>query len=273
MYYDTFRLSVLFGLLLSGLVQAQPVVTNHDADSSVTSASSAEQITVYAYHHFSPYINLEQNRGLHLDFVNELNNSVELEAEFVYQQVSRRELNEMMAAGEPAMVIWTNPKWFKGMQIPINWSTPIFSTRAVMIALKERALKYDRIEDLYGLTLGGRVGFPYVDIDEFVDADLLQRIDAESAEESIEQLLSGEADFVIMSQTRILELARRNGLLSQLEMIGEPRDIYAQHVILTNHFLDQLPAINQVIEKLLHSSEWQDKLNFYGLMPYNIDAD
>jgi ABC-type amino acid transport substrate-binding protein len=240
--------------------------------------SSKAVVPFYAYQTYEPFeTNREERRGLNFELMSAVNDYAGFDISFAYEPITRSELNERLSAGQPALVMWANPVWFKNIQQPLYWSKPLFWGESIMVTLKGRGLHFDSDEDVYVLTFGGRTGFLHGQIASLVAAKKVKRIDADSDAENVRNLLAKKVDVILITKARMLSIARAENLEGQLEVIPQPLRGLPRHILLTEHYKDKLDAINSMIDELVALDSWRARLGFYGFYykdePVNLEAN
>jgi polar amino acid transport system substrate-binding protein len=268
--YGSFTLNGLFLVLVTGLMWAGDINDTHAE--AIFASPLPDTINIYTSHDSPPYIlNHKSRTGLLFDVVSGL--QAEAPAlTFSEHVITRPEINTLLKANQPAMVMWVNPSWLSDIPGPLYWSDPLFETKNMFVSLKERGLRYETLEDVKGLVFGARVGYGYHAVDILKGPEPIKRIESNSDEENIAHLLSGKVDFIILPKALGLYYFKSMNLAGKIEASDTPGQAYTVYIMVTPHYLELLPVINRVIKNLDQSDAWQSKLNFYGLVGSSIES-
>ncbi|MFO7752439.1 MAG: transporter substrate-binding domain-containing protein [Desulfobacteraceae bacterium] len=103
------------------------------------------------------------------------------------------------------------------------YSDPVFETRMVFFAKKDRQIRCSGLEDLSGYRIGVIRGYRYSE--EFDSADYLLKEEVTGMEQNIRKTLMGRIDVFIGSRDVVLELLRTGfpEHKNELETIGDHR--------------------------------------------------
>jgi hypothetical protein len=260
-----FITTVLFCVLY-----AAPVYT---ADVDVSECSSQIRVTVplYTYQTAPPYeIDAEERKGLNYELADALNEIFPCEYVFGLQHLSRMELNKRLEDGGPAMVMFSNVRWF--WQIPqlLFESDPLHWDKLVVISLKGRGYPANYEQMPRGTTLGVRAGFSVNShIQGLIDQGHFIVKFAASSEANVESLFRGEVDVVLVSRSAILYLIRENNWLKDIDVVAQSPIEVARNILVTEHFAEHVPKLNLAIKKLLSVDKFESRLGNYGLRYYS----
>lgn len=225
--------------------------------------ATVQQIELFAYHNAPPFlVNIDTNSGLNADLVKALQPLVGEGYRLTLTLVSRPELNQRLAAHQPTIVLWTHPSWYGEQASQLLWAAPLFSDRDVLVG---RVSEKRQPFPLDGATFAALQGYSYPGLNERVQAKTLQRVDSSSDKENLLKLADGQVDVVMITRSSFLYFAKQPQFIGKFHVVGQPYDAYRRQILLTAHYRDFLPVLQQALATLEQSSAWQERLAIYGL--------
>ena len=231
-----------------------------------TNALAATRLTIYAYHQAPPFIiNAETETGLNYDIVRELAKLLGEQYQLDLQIISRPSLNARLAADQPTIVLWANPAWFQAKDKPYHWSPALFVDREIFVSPYDKETKIDQLIDLKGKTIGGIQGYKYPGVDELIHQKQVQRIDASSDKENLGRLLDQSVDLIVITRSSFLYYGRQQQFLGKMKVVGQPYPSYKRQILITQHYTELLPVLEQAFNQLNQQSGWKARLELYGL--------
>ena len=93
----------------------------------------------------------------------------------------------------------------------------------------------------------------------------MQRVDSSSDKENLLKLADGQVDVVMITRSSFLYFAKQPQFIGKFHVVGQPYDAYRRQILLTAHYRDFLPVLQQALATLEQSSAWQERLAIYGL--------
>ena len=223
-------------------------------------------LTVYSYHQAPPFhVDALKNIGLNFDFVKALQQQLKDIVRLEHQTIARPELNKRLKRGEPAIVLWGSPLWFQFLEQEFLWSKPIFNDEDVVASLVKSNFSGDWQGFIKGKKLGGRSGYRYATIDDMVARGEVQRIDAPNDLVNIERLLVGQVDAILIVKSSLLYYVRTMDLINTIKLAGKAHSSYDRQILVTEHYRDYLPRINQAIDKIMSGQELKQRFILYGV--------
>lgn len=231
-------------------------------------AAAATVITLYSYHNAPPFvINADTETGLNFDLLHALQQELGSQYQLELQQISRPELNQRLAAKQPAIVLWTNPAWFDEAESAYLWSGSLFTDREVFVSPKRTQHKIQQLNELTGSRLGVIRGYSYPGVNELVAEGKLQRVDADSDKENLARLLENQLEYVVITRSSFLYYGRQSQYLGKLSICGQPYPPYRRQILFTDHYQQDYPQFEQALQRMTQQAYWLRRLDLYGLKP------
>ncbi len=231
-----------------------------------TSAFATTRLTIYAYHQAPPFIiNADTETGLNYDIVRELTKLLDDKYQLDLQIISRPELNARLAADLPTMVLWANPAWFQAKEKPYHWSPALFVDREIFVSPYDVELKIEQLTDLKDKVVGGIQGYKYPGVDELITDNQVKRIDSSSDKENLGRLLDKSVDLIVITRSSFLYYGRQQQFLGKMKVVGQPYPSYKRQILITQHYTELLPVLEQAFNKLNKQPGWKARLELYGL--------
>lgn len=196
---------------------------------------------------------------------------------FVIQKITRPALNHWVEGESPFMILWANTLWFRARDANIKATDALFWDADVVVSLRDRPVQFQSFSELVGLKLGAREGHYYKGLMDYFADGRIERIDSDSSEENFEKLVSGKIDAYIDSRSSILFNRQNNVYTQSIYVSALPHDAYSRHLIVSSDYFDLLPFLNEQIELLKSSSEWQTYLERFAIRrlvdPFELDLN
>lgn len=231
-----------------------------------TNSIASTRLVIYSYHSAPPFVlNADKETGLNYDLMRALSAQLSDRYQLDYQPITRSELNQRLATGQAAIVLWANPAWFKAAKKPYHWTQPIVSDREIFVSpiTFQRTIK--QLTDLAGSQLGTLEGYKYPGVDELIATGQLSRVDAKTDKENLTRLADGSVDHLVITRSSFLYYGRQAQFLGKMKISGQPYPSYQRHLLLTHHYSNQLSDIEQALSVLNQQTQWQARLDLYGL--------
>ncbi|ALS97976.1 substrate-binding periplasmic protein [Lacimicrobium alkaliphilum] len=233
-------------------------------------------VTVYAYHSDPPLYLPEKNNDLSQEWVKKFNHWQD-QVEFRLVHLQRTELNRLVDAGKPYVILWANPLWFAFRDSQLQSSEPIFWDADIVISSSQQPLQYQGPEDFRGLRLGGRKGFYYKGLEQIIEDRELLRVDVGHDIDNYQRLSRNEIDAFIMTRASFLYWQQHKPELKELYVARTPHDAYSRHLLVSHGYQNLLPLINDFVEHCAQSLQWQARLKYWGveklLNPFELEFE
>ncbi len=229
-------------------------------------ANASTRLNVYAYHNSPPFvINADTETGLNYDLVRALSQQLGTQYQLDFQLLTRPELNDRLAQGKAAIVLWANPAWFQTKDKPYHWSSPLFIDREIFVSPSDYPGKIAQLTDLAGSTLGAIEGYKYPGVDELVAQHRVTRFDAKTDKENLARLVERTVDHIVITRSSFLYYGRQQQFLGKMKIVGQPYPSYKRQILLTHHYTEILPDLERALTALHQQSDWKARLDLYGL--------
>ncbi len=243
----------------------------------VSSGAQANPLPIYTYHIDPPFHVENATDDLSVHWVKHFNEYQD-QIKLTLVTIDRPALNKLIEAGQPYMILWANPLWFKSRDADVQASAPIFWDADIWISRANAKLAYAGPEDLIGRTMGGRKGYFYKGVNSLVDAGKVVRVDATSDGDNLKRLRAGKLDVFVMSRSSFLFWqAQQTVDTSQLYVAISAHDAFTRHVLLSKEHQNLLPLLNQFLADLDRNSDWQADLVRWGIKdlanPFDLELN
>ncbi|WP_415403841.1 hypothetical protein [Tateyamaria sp. SN3-11] len=249
----------LFGLTLCVL-----------ATVSGQSRALAEDVSVWVYHNFPPYIvDASEQRGLSYDLARMLTEMSDGQYDFRVVMLPRQRLNQRLSSGEPGIVLWANPAWFADMdRTRFRWTTPILGDTNVVISPKADAFEYDGPQSLSGMTMVGVRGHRYQGVEGLIEDGSVERIDVRAERNLVQFIASGRGRVAIVAESAARYFVQELELEDRVHFSDMFHARYQRHVMVQPQLEAVHAFVSGAVSDLKRAQDWVDVVETYGL-----DAD
>ena len=226
-----------------------------------------ELLTAYSYHLKPPYIiHLESQTGLYFDFVDYINQKVS-KFQFNLAYLPRKRLDAYLEKKQlKGMILGVNPSWFKDkLETKYFWTSKIFDDRDDVVSSVKTPVEYKGPESLYGMTIGGVLGYYYFGINEAVDSGRVKRHDSYSEKTLLEMIYHNRVSAGIISNATFNYLVAKHGWQGRFHLSTKPHDLYSRHVLIPHEYEDIQATINAITKEILNDPKWQKILDKYHI--------
>lgn len=226
------------------------------------SATKPPAIVVIAfdYHSYPPYVIADRGgAGISKEWVRLMNRYLTT-TQLQLTQIDRPSLNALLQKGEPMLVLWANPNWFRRFP-QLKPSMPILFDGDMLVSSRERPIT--QLVPQAGKRLCSIKGYVYPTIEPWIQNGALQRIERASTQACIEAIQDNDADLALMNRSQWLFMPERERK-QQWYMIPEPIDAFARHVLIASEYESLLPEINTAIIAVNNDPQWQRFLLEHG---------
>jgi len=180
---------------------------------------------------------------------------------FTVEPIDRSALNQLLASGKPALILWANEKWLPN--IKVKSSIPILLDSDVLITLKQnRTHRFSRpaLINSRFCTIRGH-HYPHLEPD--LSQALISRVNADHHLQCLTLLKSGEVDYIQLERSFFYNdaFARER---AKLKVIDPSMDSFTRHILMANGAQTHLSTINTALHKLKTSQLWRTGLSRLG---------
>lgn len=229
-------------------------------------------IPAWTYYEFGPFIT-GKGKGFTYEFTELLNKSVKQVGLRFEVVVYPRKRLERILTQRPGVVLFVNPIWMHDKEkTRFLWTPPILWDRNEILSrmkgITPAKIKYEGIESLNGLTMGGVLGRSYKDIDDAVAKGNIVRDDAPRESQTLKKLVIGRVDFMTSAGSLIRYLVKDMGLEKDIFFSPNPLFEYSRHILVNKKLEKESTAIFYFVSKLTETPEWKRLIEKYGLQPY-----
>lgn len=230
------------------------------------SASAALQhVDIQSYYAEPPFV-ISPDHGLSYDLVQYLNDHAHGAFDFTLVIEPRKRLDRSIERGEPVVVPWASPNWFRNaVGSLVQWTQPFVWGASVIVTNPAEPVVYEGPQSLVKLSLAGVTGHQYYAIDSFVKDGRIKRQDMNNYEDVFRLIANRPGHFSVSS----IILARY--LTKEMQLDGKIAFAQPYHQKFTRSFLVQHsdPAVfeflNDVAGKMQTDPKWHEILARYGL--------
>ncbi len=231
------------------------------------SKASAEDVDVWVYHNFPPYVvDGDSREGLSFDLADKLTEMSGGAYTFNVLVMPRERLNARMDAGQSGIVLWANPAWFGDQnKTRFHWTAPVISDRNDVISPVEVSFRYTGAESLRGTTLVGISGHRYPGVDDMIDNGDLERVDVSSEDALVRFVASGRGSVAIVAHSAATYYVRSLGLLDEVHFSDKPHSRYQRYILVPSDMDDLATFLQSSIAELNSQEAWKETVLSYGV--------
>lgn len=243
---------------------------------SLSFSCVSQTYNMYSYHSDPPYLLADKPSDLSRAWVAQFNQK-HPNVQLKLVTIGRPELNALIEKGQPYMILWANPIWFKSRDKQVKASDPIFWDADIWISQQRAKVPYTLPEDLEGLTIGGRKGYFYKGVNKLVSAGRINRIDQLNDFANYEMLMKGNINAFVMSRSSYLYWQTTGVDTKPLYTAMSAHDAFTRHVLVSQNRRHLLPILNGFIQTMKADRDWQKQLHYWGVAdlvnPFDIELD
>lgn len=234
----------------------------------------AEEVSVWTYYPDAPFTTADAE-GLNYDFIQLLNkyslNHDQLrQYQFKLNLIPRSRINRNLKDEVPGIVLFVNWVWMgdKGKSKYL-WSDAVLTDRNEIASRAQgqtpNRINYDNVDLLKGLTFGGVTGRIYKGLEDSFKSGEIKRQDVREEEQNLDLLLHGRIDITSMAASVLNYKLQVKGIQDQIYLSPTPLISYTRHFLITRHFANLEPYINQFISSLKDNPEWHQIKQKYAV--------
>ncbi|NQY94223.1 MAG: transporter substrate-binding domain-containing protein [Campylobacteraceae bacterium] len=133
----------------------------------------------------------------------------------------------------------------------------LFSMKNIFFYLKEKALKFERLEDLYGKKFKTHIGFNYPELEALMKKGLIRRYDEYTEFEMLEKLFetNGKFDGTILDERVGLWIIQNNKLKDKFDFSTKSLGEYEYKIMFHNKWKEFVPLFNEELLKMKNNGE------------------
>lgn len=227
----------------------------------------AEDLTVWVYHDFPPFIVDEGQRiGLSYDLAEALSARSDGKFDFSVTVTPRQRLNLELQGNKDGIVFWANEYWFGDSDMQkYLWSETLLKDRSVVISPIEVPVDYTGPQSLAGMVVSTVQGHRYTGLDELVIQDQIERSDLPS-EHAVVQFISNKRGTVgVIAQSALRFFQQNLELDGALFTAQQPHSTYSRRIMVQPALSDAYDFITTELTKMKTEGEWEQMLANYAL--------
>ncbi len=145
------------------------------------------------------------------------------------------------------------------------FTNTILTMKNVFFFLKEKTLKFERVEDLYGKKFKTHIGFTYPELEPLMKKGLIRRYDEYTEFEILDKLLqtNGKFDGSILDETVGLWMIKNNKWDEKFDRAQKNLGEYEYKIMFHNTWKEFVPKFNQELLKMKDNGEIDKIINKY----------
>jgi polar amino acid transport system substrate-binding protein len=124
------------------------------------------------------------------------------------------------------------------------WTDPIIDSEDLLISSKDNPIVFEKIDDLFGKTIGTRFNYMYPTLERYFKVGSIQRVDARSDTAMLKMVYSGRTDAAVINKWVALWVLKQEDQLKYADFVFSKQliDRAGYCVMFTSHY-DWLPFI------------------------------
>ncbi len=225
-----------------------------------SAAGMAADIKLYAYHLKPPYIiDPDKGIGLYYDLARKLN-QVQSQHHYSTHYLPRKRLESLLEQEQlDGLVLGVNPHWFNdASQHRYAWSIGWIKDHDIVVSRSDNPVNYARPESLLGKRVGLSLGYYYVGVNELADKGLLTRDNSPNETVTLEKLVLGRVDAMIITQRTLHHLTKQHPeYVGKLYTAPIPHDSFERMILLPKSQQALVTSLNQSLAKVADDPQWQ----------------
>ncbi len=221
----------------------------------VPAQAQAEEITVWSYYVFPPFI-AEGNQGLTHGLLGLMDEEADGRFTFHLQIMPRKRIEQQIAAGDQGIVLFISPEWFDLPGEDAVWSGTLFADRNGILFSGLRQINYSGPQTLFGMTMGGVVGRRYKGIDGEVESGRIIREDVLDEELNVLKLAERRIDFMTAPESVLRYLVAHLGAEKKVNFSPTPLFEYTRHILINRLSPEAREFVLQFVRDLPTNPSW-----------------
>ncbi|WP_169567879.1 substrate-binding periplasmic protein [Sneathiella limimaris] len=235
---------------------------------SAFAQAEGKTLNVVTYYDYPPFVT-DKNQGLFFNFIEELKELAGPDYQINSQVLPRKRLNELLQEGRSIIVPFIHWSFFQDPEQDRYIWTPAFAVEKNLILshTNNPVLYRGEAQNLTGLKFASVRGHVYVELQQAIDEGKIRNIITNSQISCLKLLLNQRVDFTTLPSSTLQFYLRKLNAKEEIHIATVPRTVFGRHVMMTKNLVGQRELLNQVVEKIKDSKEWQKNLIFNGLEP------
>lgn len=180
----------------------------------------------------------------------------------VFTFVPRKRQDAFLEQGLIHGLALKNPKWIKNSE-QYQWTLPLFTEEDVFLQRKDEAFPVRTIEDMYGKTFGGILGFHYLPLEAAIARGDIFREDVATFQQNAKKLQAGRIDALISSRIRIDYYLKQHNASEQFHIPAFKVSTHAVHDVFGRQLPVSFARLAAAYTKLVESGEMDRILSKY----------
>lgn len=231
---------------------------------SIKTWAQSQTINIYTYHLDPPYKLDHQASDLSRIFVDKLN-QWQKKVIFNLVEIRRPELNQLIVNDHPYLILWANPIWFKSKDQNVMATKNIFWDADIWISSNFHPINYSEPDDLLGKTIGGREGYFYKGVTPLIKQNKITAQLSLNDYDNYKKLLRRDIDVFVMSRSSYLYWGATGLHTKDLNVALSPHDAFERKLLLSDHYVEMKPLLDEFIELLKQDKHWLHTLKTWGI--------
>jgi len=230
-------------------------------------AAATETIPLFTYYADPPFA-VEQDQGTGVDkdsltvqLADWLSEQSKGRYRFEPRQLPRRRLN--LVLDQPnwrGVVAWANPVWFRDeAQRKFLWSQPYMSDADLVVSPKAKPVRFEGIQSLSGLVLGGVAGHRYADLEPLLQTGEIVREDAHKEMQNLQKLKYKRIQVAFLQASSLPYYRHEIGDLDLwLHIADKPRSTYNRHFFTNRENQKLLEFLDSSLNAFKQDRRWRE---------------
>ncbi len=227
------------------------------------SVVDARTIKLYSYQNMPPYVT-EPGKGLTYDLANYLTKKMKGAYKFVVFRLPRSRADKLIDKGVRGLVPWTAPAWHGDPdESKYVWSAGYSSDANCIISSASTPFEYDGPDSMKGKTMGGLIGYFYLNLDDLSNKGEFTRVDVSNVRENIKRLLTNRIDSALVTESTARYLVGEQMIKEKIHFSTKKHQEF-NYQILSIANEDALNGkLIEVTKNMLSDPEWQAEVSKY----------
>lgn len=217
----------------------------------------AEVVNVYTSANFAPLM-LGDGRGLYPDLIAHMNKQPG-SIQYRLYYLPRKRLQVKLEDGSlDGLVIGMMPEWLDdAAQTKYKWTAPFAIDRFALVSLASNPVDPAKAAVLVKGTIGVTTGYVYPGLDPWFARTRLIRTVGISDEKSIEKLLLGRVDCVLVAESMARYFERKHHLGGKLRIFAMPGEPTERRFLVQQRDARLFEAVSAAVRKLHDDPVWR----------------
>ncbi|MDO6720630.1 transporter substrate-binding domain-containing protein [Psychrosphaera sp. 1_MG-2023] len=221
--------------------------------------------SLYTYYSKPPFIvDVQKKAGLFYDFARYLSEK-NPGAVFNVIYIPRKRLEQQLKNGQlDGPILGVNPLWFNDKhETKYLWTAPIYNDIDDFVSLKTSPFEFKDITSLYNKSFAGVSGLYYVDLNELVARDKLDRVDTIGDQQVLTIVEKGWVDLGVISRSTYNYLLKHKKIDNNFHLSTIPHESFERRVLIPQDQKVWHEFLQPILLRLPHDPKWQKILSQY----------